>query len=203
MGKRQKKQRGKSSPRKSQWLWPALGGGAILTLLIIVFALLLWPRASGLEFQPLPPRGDPELLKEVQSFQEEGREHVSQGEPIDYQTELPTSGPHYDRATTAGFYTEPQPPGNLVHSLEHGAIVIYYHPEGLTPEAERSLRAFAQAHRNPYASVIVVPHPKPNPEFPYILTAWKKMLKLKEYDAEVVRAFLAEYLGRGPENPVR
>lgn len=29
------------------------------------------------------------------------------------------------------------------------------------------------------------------------------MLKLEEYDAKAVQAFLAEYLGRGPENRVR
>jgi hypothetical protein len=29
------------------------------------------------------------------------------------------------------------------------------------------------------------------------------MLNLDKYDPQVVRAFLAEYLGRGPENPIR
>ncbi len=38
---------------------------------------------------------------------------------------------------------------------------------------------------------------------PFILTAWDKMLKLDKYDPQVVKAFLAEYLGRGPESPGR
>jgi len=91
----------------------------------------------------------------------------------------------------------------LVHSLEHGAVVIYYDPTKLDPEAERSLKAFAQAHRHPWAGVLVVPNPEPDFGYPYILTAWTVMLKLEEYDAKVVQAFLAEYLGRGPENRVR
>ncbi|TSA55267.1 MAG: DUF3105 domain-containing protein, partial [Dehalococcoidia bacterium] len=40
-------------------------------------------------------------------------------------------------------------------------------------------------------------------KYPFILTAWDKMLKLDKYDPRVVTAFLAEYLGRGPENPIR
>jgi hypothetical protein len=49
--------------------------------------------------------------------------------------------------------------------------------------------------------VIVVP--SETIETPYVLTAWQAMLRMEEYDAETVRAFLAEYLGRGPEHPVR
>lgn len=170
-----------------------------------VIVLLLWPRSpgSGLEAQPLPSRGDRALLQEVQSFPSQGQQHVAQGTPIAYQTSPPTSGSHYPSATRAGFYTEAPPLGNLVHSLEHGAVVIYYDPKNFAAEAERSLKAFASAHQNPWASVMVVPNPEPNPDAAYVLTAWTKMLKLDSYDVQVVRAFLAEYLGRGPENRVR
>lgn len=90
-----------------------------------------------------------------------------------------------------------------MHSLEHGAVVIYYDPAKLTDEIRQSLTRLVQAYRNPWASVIVVPNPDPQPEAPFILTAWTKMLKLERYDIPTIRAFLAEYLGRGPENPVR
>lgn len=189
---------------RPQWLWLALGGAAIL-IAAVVMVTLRWPGSpqATLEARPLPAHGDQSMLRDVQSFPEEGLQHVAQGMPIEYGTSPPTSGSHYPHATPAGFYTETPPLGNLVHSLEHGAVVIYYHSRGLSAETEQSLRAFVQAHRNPWASVVVAPNPEPDPQFPYILTAWTKMLKMKEYDVKVVRAFLAEYLGRGPENPVR
>jgi hypothetical protein len=142
-------------------------------------------------------------LKNVQSFPSEGTEHVPESTQITYNTNPPTSGRHYGTATQPGFYVEPRPAGNLVHSLEHGAVVIYYDPAKLTDEVRQSLTRFVQAHRDTWASVIVVPNPDPQPDAPFILTAWTKMLKLDSYDIPTIRAFLAEYLGRGPENPVR
>lgn len=159
--------------------------------------------SSSIESRPLPDSGDQSLLEGVERFPSEGRTHVDPGTQVDYSTSPPTSGPHYGDWTDAGYYEETPPAGNLVHSLEHGAVVIYYDPDALTPEAEESLQAFAQAHQDQWASVIVVPNPNEEPESPYVLTAWRTMLRMDEYDPQVVRAFLAEYLGRGPENPVR
>lgn len=182
------------------WLWIVVGIGA---LSLIAAIGVFQSSQTSLEAQPLPKRGDPELLKNVQSFPSEGTEHVSEGTQLAYNTNPPTSGRHYGRETPAGFYVEPRPAGNLVHSLEHGAVVIYYDLTKLTDEIRESLTRFVQAHRDPWASVIVVPTSDPNPEAPFILTAWTKMLKLDRYDIPTIRAFLAEYLGRGPENPVR
>lgn len=159
---------------------------------------------EGIEAEPLPESGDETALADAQTFPDEGRDHVSQGTEIDYDTSPPTSGDHYPSPADAGYYEGTPPLGNLVHSLEHGNVVIYYDPAEITPEARQSLQEFVAAHEsNPWAAVIVAPHPEENPDAPYVLTAWRTMLELDSYDAETVRAFLAEYLGRGPENPVR
>ena len=159
--------------------------------------------AVPVERQPLPDRGDEALLQDVERFPSEGRAHVDEGTPVEYDTRPPTSGPHYGRWADPGYYAEPVPAGNLVHSLEHGYVVIYYDPAALTPEAEESLRAFADAHGERWRAVVVVPNPAAEPRSPYVLTAWRTMLRLEAYNPAAVRAFLAEYLGRGPENPVR
>ena len=158
---------------------------------------------TGIEDDPLPDQGDQALLQGVEQFPSQGTDHVASGTQVDYSTNPPTSGPHYGSPAQPGFYTETPPLGNLVHSLEHGAVVIYYDPAALTPEAEASLRAFARNHQDSWAAVIVAPNPNENPESAYVLTAWRTMLRMDSYDAEVVRAFLAEYIGRGPEHPVR
>lgn len=194
----------------SPWLVPALAGLTGLVV-VLVAVTLYWPQppesSAVQELRPLPERGDPALLEGVERYPSEGREHVAPGSPLSYGTMPPTSGPHYATATPAGFYAQTPPLGSLVHSLEHGAVIVYYVPERLAQDkdAEEHLRALALRHRNPWAGVIVAPHPAPgsDPEHPYVLTAWTVMLRLPEYDPARVEAFLAEYLGRGPENPVR
>lgn len=151
----------------------------------------------------LPERGNATLVTDVEQFPSEGREHVPAGTEIEYDTMPPTSGPHYDQTASAGFYTERPSLGALVHSLEHGAVIVYYDPNQITPEAQSHLEQLATTHTGAFQSVIVVPTPVENSTHPYVLTAWRHKLSLESYDTETVRAFLAEYLGRGPENPVR
>lgn len=159
---------------------------------------------SGIEAEQLPDSGDEQALADVRTFESEGAGHVDAGTEVDYGTNPPTSGDHYARSADPGFYEATPPLGNVVHSLEHGHVVVYYDPAEITPEARSSLEAFAAAHSgDPWAAVIVAPHPNDDIESPYVLTAWRTMLEMDDYDAETVRAFLAEYLGRGPENPVR
>jgi hypothetical protein len=80
-------------------------------------------------------------------------------------------------------------------------VVIYYDPARLSPEIERSLRAFIKANSDTEIGIVAVPDA--DYKYPFIFTAWDKMLGLDKYDPRVVRAFLAEYLGRGPESPGR
>lgn len=49
-----------------------------------------------------------------------------------YNTDPPTSGPHYTAPVPPGVYTAGFAPGFLVHSLEHSNIVIYIDRRFLT-----------------------------------------------------------------------
>lgn len=57
---------------------------------------------------------------------QEGRKHIPQGSKTDYKFNPPTGGDHYESWITKGVYDEPRIDGNVVHSLEHGYIVINY-----------------------------------------------------------------------------
>lgn len=181
-------------------------GGVGLGILLLGGALI-WGLAglgdSGAGASPAPSNPDDPLLSDVQSFESEGNEHLAAGTEIDYGTSPPTSGPHYSRPASAGYYTERPAFGNLVHSLEHGAIVIYYDPANLTESAEQDLRSLTNQYTGPWQSVLAVPHVEENPEQPFVLTAWRHLLRLDSYDEQTVRAFLDAYRGKGPENPVR
>ncbi|MFW5911494.1 MAG: DUF3105 domain-containing protein [Halolamina sp.] len=188
-----------------------LSGAAVLIVLVVAiwFFFLsgggetadLDAEPAGMEDEPLPNNGDEEWISEAETFEDNGREHRS-GE-IDYERVPPLSGPHWDDWVDAGYYTETPEMERLVHSLEHGAVVIYYDEDALDDEAEASLRAWAQHKDGEWQSVIVAPNPNDDPRGDYVLTAWTHRLVIDDYDADAVQAFAAEHLGRGPENPVR
>jgi len=154
------------------------------------------------ETASLPSGGAQRYVDRVERFDSAGTDHVSPDETVDYERVPPTSGPHYSEVVTPGFYKREPPLAALVHNLEHGAVVVYYDPGAITSDARESLAAFADEHTDPWAHVVVAPSPAEDPA-PYALTAWRHRLRLQAYDPLAVRAFLAEYLGRGPERPVR
>ena len=66
-----------------------------------------------------------------QFVESQGRDHISKEkwEKFKYNSNPPTSGPHDVEWIKAGIYDVPQGDGNLVHSLEHGYIIISYNCE--------------------------------------------------------------------------
>ena len=59
---------------------------------------------------------------------DKGRLHVAG--PITYDQQPPTSGQHNPSPLNAGVYNSPQAENHMVHSLEHGAVEIYYDSSG-------------------------------------------------------------------------
>jgi hypothetical protein len=135
---------------------------------------------------------DPDIL----TFPDEGRTHVPDGTVIAYQTDPPTSGDHYPEPEPGGFYTTEIAPGFLVHSMEHGGIIIYYSP-AVTSDQQAALAAIANAHPGIFGQVVVVP--RNDPTYPIILTAWTHMLRLSTYDQSRIDNFIALFVGKGPE----
>lgn len=184
-----------------------IGGIVLVTVVLLVYVTQLsgggGAAADGVEGQQLSQSGDPALLADVESFPNQGNEHVDSVSQSTYDQFPPLSGPHYGGTVSAGFYEEEQSLGDLVHTLEHGAVIVYYDPAALSDNATESLREFSSVHTGAWRSVVVVPNPSDDPEAAYVLTAWQHRLYMDDYDAETVHAFLSEYLGRGPENSVR
>jgi hypothetical protein len=206
--RRRVEKRGGEDADGLDWTLPALlaAGVVILGVAAVVLFPGLLPGGGGdggIETEPLPERGDTALLTGVQSYDGLSRQHVSGDTGVDYAQMPPVGGPHYDRTVSPRFYEEQQSLEALVHNLEHGHVVIHYDPASVTPAARESLWAFARAHTDHWAAVVVVPTPVEEPRSPYVLTAWGHRMAMDDYDAETVRAFVAEYVGRGPERPVR
>lgn len=62
----------------------------------------------------------------VETIPDQGRSHVPAGTAVEYNSNPPTSGPHSAIWEKPGIYDRVLEDGKLVHSLEHGYIVISY-----------------------------------------------------------------------------
>ena len=83
--------------------------------------------------------------------------------------------------------------------MEHGHIVIYI--DRPNAEGVRLLTLWANMYRGMWDGLVVVP--RANLGTGVILTAWTKMLRLPDFDPAAAAAFIDQFRGRGPENPVR
>ncbi len=125
--------------------------------------------------------------------------HLVPGQSPGYRDRMPTAGAHDPKWIDPGVYDRPQIATRLVHSLEHGMIVIYY--DSPPEEVFATLQTWAGLYGGPWSGLVVVPMPGLGDEV--VLTAWERMLRLKPFDAPTAAAFVDTYRGRGPEHPVR
>jgi len=138
-------------------------------------------------------------LANVRSVPSQGNGHLAPGQTRNYPEPFPTSGDHSATAANAGFYNNELPKVNLVHSMEHGNVVIYYDTPG--DEAIDQLKAMTSLYDGFWDGLVVTSSPGLGEAI--VLTAWTKILMLDNFDAAPVAAFVDAYRGRGPENPVR
>ena len=178
----------------ARWWKRKLRAVIVGTALLIAAAYGGWYwwdwRQADAKFQALAVKGR-FALREVKISPSEGAGHLSLGERVRYQSDPPTSGRHEAAPVAPGFYDKPQPPAMLVHSLEHGNIVIYYDRPGF--EVDRSLRAWAVLHSGTWSGLIVTPEPGLGKAV--ILTAWKRLLHLDSFSANAAAAFIDAYRG--------
>ncbi len=155
-----------------------------------------------------------------------GRGHVPIGTKIDYNSNPPTSGPHYEIWVKPGVYDRPQEDRNLVHSLEHGYIVISYNCDlGNTNEGSKKDNKTATEDSTQSAKLTdkydaedckklisdltaiyeqkgknrIVIVPRPDLDIKLALTAWGKLDKLDNFDKKRIENFIDSNRNKGPE----
>lgn len=119
------------------------------------------------------------------------------GTSVTYNSNPPTSGPHYPYPAGWGIYKNPPADEFLVHNLEHGGVIISYNPNRIKVQELERLRAQARSLSKFNARIIVTP--RPNLDSAIALTSWGYLKKLDRYNPVVVKVFYDTHIGRGPE----
>lgn len=82
-------------------------------------------------------------VQEVAPFESEPGDQAHAEVPLSrYPSIPPASGPHDSATTPAGSYSQAPPIGHVLHSLEHGAVVIWFDPSVGSSEELQEIREF-------------------------------------------------------------
>ncbi|HYJ00302.1 MAG TPA: DUF3105 domain-containing protein [Thermoleophilaceae bacterium] len=208
--------------RKRRLIGYAVGGGVVVLAVVVAVALLAGggggSSASG---DVLPDDGSyPEPREvasvaagakaancELKSYPAKTREHLADlSEKVKYASKPPTSGSHYQVPAEDNAYDDPPNVKELVHTLEHGRIVIWF-KKSLPAEQRASLKAYYD--EDPYQMVLVPD--ETGMTYAVAATAWNRdpqpngtgrLLGCERFSDDVftaIEAFKDEHRSRGPE----
>ena len=164
------------------------GGIILLTLFIIVGGTWL-SNKQGIENKE-------KLSKPLmgEKMADEGAVHIARNETHSaYKSNPPTSGPHWVGVARPGIKTEPVPDELVLHSMEHGATVVWYR-EGLEQTEVDKIR---EAFNNSSGKKIMLA--RKDLDVPVALTSWGYLLKLENIDQAKIKEFFETNNDRAPE----
>jgi hypothetical protein len=142
----------------------------------------------------------------LQSTTARSRDHITDiQQRVHYDTNPPTSGRHFQVPAEDGIYEQAPPDTTIVHSMEHGRVVIWFRPS-LPASARAGLRALVE--EDSYQMLLV---PRAKMPFAVATTAWNaspgpegtgRLLGCPSFSPGVydaLRDFRDQNRGRGPE----
>jgi len=133
--------------------------------------------------------------------------HVNEGEnPGPFNSDPPTSGPHYAEEYDAGFFEEsspeaqvPYPEGYLGHNLEHGYVIYWYNCDLLNNNECGELKEQIKESMTDNGKTKLIAFPRASLDVPVALTTWGQLLKMDEFDANQAEKFVSANRNRAPE----
>jgi hypothetical protein len=141
----------------------------------------------------------------VAQHPEEGFQHLTCPAPLAFGTVPPSSGNHYGE--WADFHTYPSPVhwGNLMHSMEHGAVVIVYNCPGGCPDEVSAAQVFIDnLPADPLCTDVdarrVILAPDPTLDVRWAAAAWTWTLRADCFDHDAFAAFVRDHYAQGREN---
>ena len=167
---------------------------------------------AGTDGVPLPPKQSDDLQAAVKAagctlkqLKSEGQNHVTETTRLKYDSNPPTSGDHFAVAAEDGVYVpgnEPLP-GNWVHSLEHGRVLLQYRPGTPTRRIGQLETLFNESYSggpDGYHTLLL----QNNTSMPFAVAAvsWTRYVgcdRFTDRTFDALRAFREEYVDKAPE----
>ncbi|RZC14256.1 uncharacterized protein BDFB_003171, partial [Asbolus verrucosus] len=124
--------------------------------------------------------------------------HKCMDRPIEYDNMIPTFGTHRPLWARYGEYTF-LPKQRWLHNLEHGAVVMLYHPCADKNEVN-ILKILVKKclYRH-----IITPYNLLSPEHPLALVTWGHRLEMSKVAPEIVLDFIKHHALKGPEQTAK
>lgn len=157
---------------------------ALVAIAVAVVAGLVWL------FVFAPSR--PERQRPGEAFDIQGQTHIAVGATHEaYNSNPPSSGPHYAQPATWGVHDTELPDEQVVHNLEHGGIWISY--KGIDATTTVALGDITRSQSK------VIMAPRANNDAPIVLVSWGRVQKFQTYDEQSILAFIKANKNRSPE----
>ncbi len=187
-----------------------IAGGNVLAVdfeasngLIHILDTVLLPPDLAADIMTLYPSVAGEVTHPMQ-----GNLHIdrAQRSPVPYNSTPPTSGPHFSNIVAWQVYDEVTVYEQLVHNLEDAGVIVYYQCDPACPDLVQQLTDLLQPLMDEGRHIVLLPN-DPSATLSngtpihadmgatIAVTAWRKILKLDEFDAAKIEAFIAEYEG--------
>jgi len=177
-----------------------------ITMGIIAAGLVVALAILGVVYWGSRPRATAKPESVGTGVADEGRGHVTEGNPIEYQHYPPTSGSHYPtpaRWGTIGTPQQPLPEGRFIHNLEHGGIVVLYNCPGGCPDLVQQLQEVVTrtGPKDKYGDIKMVMTPySRGMDHKIALLAWDYIDSFDAFDRDRIIRFYDAHVDRGPED---
>lgn len=184
-----------------------VAGGSVLAALALVLAFFFLGRGGDEDVAAAFDRPGCSF-QSVKSVEGAHTAAIDASEDPKWNTDPPTSGPHYEVPAVYGSYEEPLSLAQLVHNLEHGAVYVLYGPK-VPEETVDELQAF---YDDDPTGMLLAPLPSLGDKI--ALGAWtvpeegqndpdaqgtSYLAKCTAFEEDAFEAFRDEYRFHGPE----
>jgi len=189
MGTKSKRQelhdRQRRQKLRSNLTWGGLG-----LIVLVIIGLIVWQGVKPAAGESIPIMAG-------------GSQHIAvDSDPGEYNSDPPTSGPHYPEEAEAGFFDTNNyafPAGYLVHNLEHGYVIFWYNCDLLDEAGCTDLKSQIRSVMEELGGMKMIAYPWPSLNVPLAMTSWGRLQKFETFDAEAAKAFYRTNLNRAPE----
>ncbi len=141
---------------------------------------------------------DPRLAEFDDAFTTPEQDHLNAGVLFNYPTIPAYGGPHSSNLLPCSVYPDEQSQERIVHTMEHGAIIIFFQPDVASGDDITQIRQVGTELLRSGSRIVVAPNR--NLTNPVVVASWGRLLPLASFEEAPVRAFVDAFEDDAPES---